>query len=363
MRQGQGIGIKDGRGYGPYGMGYTEQGEVLGPAGQVLPAIYDFQPNADGSYMPIREPVMRIQRDVIVGAPYNLSLLRSFNRDAGYPSGNSYGEPGDPCLHPWRYPPGTKCVPEPWMPTPEERLAALRAGAEVGEVFRQSVSIGGVDPVSNDLSDKLFDDWVAMAKRLGVNPIDIARVGFSETGMHPHINGGLIGFVPSTLHRLGWTGTAGEFWALRAEDQVPYVERYYAPYAPWMKNDGLAYVANYTPAYLRAAAASGSDSFIVARKGDGIYDGNEILDRNHDGIIDVGDLKRHLDIQVRGSRWTSILRRLKDAGAHEPGKGGGVASSSVAKVIGWTILLGSVGAVVYAYRKEIAKSKYLRKLT
>lgn len=56
----QGLGIMDGRGYGPYGMGYTDRGEVLGPGGQVLPPIYDFQPNPDGSYMPLRPPLMMV---------------------------------------------------------------------------------------------------------------------------------------------------------------------------------------------------------------------------------------------------------------------------------------------------------------
>ncbi len=55
-----GIGIKDGRGYGPYGMGYYRDtwGRVfpIGPDGRPLPPEYDFQPGAGGSYIPLRPP-------------------------------------------------------------------------------------------------------------------------------------------------------------------------------------------------------------------------------------------------------------------------------------------------------------------
>jgi hypothetical protein len=55
-----GVGIKDGRGYGPYGTGYwlaPDGSEVpLGPHGEVLTVEYDFQPNAAGTYMPPLPP-------------------------------------------------------------------------------------------------------------------------------------------------------------------------------------------------------------------------------------------------------------------------------------------------------------------
>lgn len=55
-----GLGIRDGRGYGPYGMGYTEQNQVIGPQGQILPAAYDFQRNARGDFLPPGSPLVRI---------------------------------------------------------------------------------------------------------------------------------------------------------------------------------------------------------------------------------------------------------------------------------------------------------------
>ncbi len=55
-----GMGIKDGRGYGPYGNGYIRdrfgRDVPLDPDGNALPPEYDFQKNLDGNYMPPRRP-------------------------------------------------------------------------------------------------------------------------------------------------------------------------------------------------------------------------------------------------------------------------------------------------------------------
>lgn len=57
-----GLGISDGRGYGPYGNGYVRDayGRLfpIGPDGRALPPEYDFRPNLDGSYMPLRRPLV-----------------------------------------------------------------------------------------------------------------------------------------------------------------------------------------------------------------------------------------------------------------------------------------------------------------
>jgi len=56
-----GIGIKDGRGYGPYGRGYYRDAYgrsfPIGPDSRPLPPEYDFQPNSSGSYMPPCRPL------------------------------------------------------------------------------------------------------------------------------------------------------------------------------------------------------------------------------------------------------------------------------------------------------------------
>lgn len=55
-----GVGIKDGRGYGPYNNGYYQAGPntwlPIGPRGERLGPDYDFQRNAQGSYLPPLPP-------------------------------------------------------------------------------------------------------------------------------------------------------------------------------------------------------------------------------------------------------------------------------------------------------------------
>ena len=50
-----GVGIRDGRGYGPFGNGYhvdaSGRALPLGPDGQILSAEHDFRPNQDGTYI------------------------------------------------------------------------------------------------------------------------------------------------------------------------------------------------------------------------------------------------------------------------------------------------------------------------
>jgi hypothetical protein len=57
-----GIGIKDGRGYGPYNAGYYQAGPdtwlPIGPRGERLGPAYDFQRNSQGSYLPPLRPLL-----------------------------------------------------------------------------------------------------------------------------------------------------------------------------------------------------------------------------------------------------------------------------------------------------------------
>src|SRR5262249_22952460 len=105
---------------------------------------------------------------------------------------------------------------------------------------------------------------------------------------------------------------AQEFTALPPEQQiVPWMENYLRPYAPYLRDDGMVYVAMFLPGRLRAAFNS-DDSYVLTSSDDGtgFYQANPILDRNHDGVIDVGDLRRHMDIQDQGPRWETIKSEL-----------------------------------------------------
>ena len=207
-----------------------------------------------------------------------------------------------------------------------------------------------------DLSPSFYDAWAAMAARLGVDPLALARVSFAETGMfqrHPrNAAAGVWPFIEPTLHRLGWPRSAREFTELSPEEQiVPWMERYLQPYRSFLRDDAMVYVAMFLPARLPgafAALSGGGDDFVLTRRGEstGFYEANPILDRNGDGLITVGDLRRHMDIQDVGDRWRTIESEMRARGGGRSLPAPAAASRvSVAAVV----LLGAGTAFWYLY--------------
>ncbi len=183
-----------------------------------------------------------------------------------------------------------------------------------------------------DLSDDFFDAWADMSARLGMDALDLARVAFAETGMyqrHPRVpQFGIWPFIESTLRRMGWQGSMLDFTAQPAIEQLPWMERYLQPYRGRLTNDGLVYVATFLPARLGAATAGG-DGYVLTAAGDGtaFYEQNRILDRDGNGTITVGDLRRHLEIQDRGARWDGIRAEVEARG----GRGGSLYTPAAAR--------------------------------
>lgn len=185
-----------------------------------------------------------------------------------------------------------------------------------------------------DLTPSFYRAWVTQLLAAGLDPFAVARVAYAETGMRQRATdassnaGGIFPFMPATLKGLGWTGTPEEFRNLTPEQQVPYVVRYLKPYAPSLKNDGLVYVATFLPAYLKAASAGG-DSYAFPDK---YYKDNAILDRNHDGVITVGDLRAHLAIQDVGARYEEIAANVR---ALAPAAGLSLAAIAGVGLVAW----------------------------
>ena len=176
-------------------------------------------------------------------------------------------------------------------------------------------------PIPPDISDVFCRRWVEMCKRLELEPLDPLRVAFSESGCTArahNLNGngvGLIGFMPQTLLNLGWTRGWEAFMQLQAEDQVPFVEKYFSLYAQWTKSDALCYVATFLPALLpkAVAAGEGAGGFVLCAKGGPLewaYLANPVLDSDHDGKITVDDLATRLERACRGARYDAIASRV-----------------------------------------------------
>lgn len=202
-----------------------------------------------------------------------------------------------------------------------------------------------------DLTTDFYHAWVDAMRRLGADPLDVARVAYAETGMYqrardPRTNAGAVfPFMPDTLRRLGWTGTMEQFRELSPVSQVPWVEKYLRPYAPYLKNEGLVYVATFTPGLLAEAARTGDPYVIAGAEGprSNIYAANRILDRNQDGVIDVADLRRHLDIQDRGARWETIAGSIRTLAPRV---------GATAKTLGGLLIASAVGLTAYHLLKK-----------
>lgn len=166
------------------------------------------------------------------------------------------------------------------------------------------------------LNDQFFIDLKAVCGRLACAPADMLGVMESESGVrpdaqNPHGNAtGLIQFMPKTLVGLGWTPGTDQFKTLSAEDQLPFVEKFFKPWTRFgLSSAGRLYQAVFLPATL---PGSNESTVIAAPSGPNAnaYNANVGLDMNHDGAITVSDLTARIDHFRQGPRWIELMRRL-----------------------------------------------------
>lgn len=97
--------------------------------------------------------------------------------------------------------------------------------------------------------------------------------------------GGLIGFAPWLLPKLGWEGTPEDFWRLSAGEQAPYVGRYFDQVQRAWSKPGDTYLALAAPAYVGAP-----DSVVVYPRGSKAWEQNPGW-RGPDGEITAGSIR------------------------------------------------------------------------
>jgi hypothetical protein len=169
---------------------------------------------------------------------------------------------------------------------------------------------------TSDLTDGFFTAIRKTAARFGCPTIDLLAVLFSESGCRAtahNANGdasGLLQFMPDTLIGLGWTQGHAAFRALSAEQQAPYVERFFLPHlAKGLTSAQRLHWAAFVP-----AGMTGDDDpgHVVAGKSGPFafaYNGNPLLDLDHDGLITLGELHDWTWRQCQGQRWEEIRSR------------------------------------------------------
>lgn len=170
---------------------------------------------------------------------------------------------------------------------------------------------------SGDLSDAFVAGVRDVATDLGCAPLDLLGVMMSESDVDPSAQNplggatGLIQFMPAILSGLGWVDGQDAFARLAAEDQLPYVQKFFAPYARHgLTSPGRLYQATFLPGTL--AAGQGPGTVLAAAGGPHTqaYTANRGLDVDGDGAITIGDLDARIAAVQTGRRWTDLASRI-----------------------------------------------------
>jgi hypothetical protein len=190
------------------------------------------------------------------------------------------------------------------------------------------------------LSEGFFAKLVAACGRLGCSPTDLTSVWLYESVVrsdawnhnprdpeHSSNASGLCQLMPMNFAGVGWTAVGADgkpdhagFRALTAEQQLPYVERYYKPHTGKLTDNVQCYVATFLPALLDTDPSMGT---VLCRKDDPnvklrlaqAYRGNVGFDVEKKGYITRGDLARAIDTAkaAHKARWAEIVERIGKA--------------------------------------------------
>jgi hypothetical protein len=190
---------------------------------------------------------------------------------------------------------------------------------------------------TSDLSDGFFRKVKTLAANLGAKPEHLLMAWYSESiGIHADAENKKPGAAKGTgaafginqispaaaLKKYGWEGTAAEYLDLTAEQQLSYVENYYAPYKGKLTSVARVYQINYLPATIDTITKP--TDVLVTKGGTGpldqYYNGNESLDdpdpAKRKGYITLDDLRVAAERATAGKpRWQEILTRLNSVSA------------------------------------------------
>lgn len=186
---------------------------------------------------------------------------------------------------------------------------------------------------TKDIDNLFFPKLDLVAKELGAKSLDMMSVMYSESGCRADAwndnpktlppekrwnASGLIQFMPFILPGVGWfkkdennRPDHAAFRRLSATEQLPFVQRYYAPYVGHLGSVGGLYVATFLPALVKYA---GDPSYVLTAKNGRLgwaYGPNAAFDTNRDLQITVGELEDAVRRNCRGPRWNELVARLE----------------------------------------------------
>lgn len=119
--------------------------------------------------------------------------------------------------------------------------------------------------------------------------------GWNPSAHHPVTRaGGLIGFMPFIMAKLGWTAGPEAFWRLSAAEQAPFVGRYFDLVNVRWSQPGDTYVALAAPKYVGS-----TDSTVVYPRGSKAWQLNPGWRDPLTGEITTGSIRRVLLRKMR----------------------------------------------------------------
>jgi hypothetical protein len=185
--------------------------------------------------------------------------------------------------------------------------------------------------LTDDLSDGFFTKVRALCANLGCAPQDMLKVWFSESigvyadAKNPAGAYGLNQMDRGSLTRTGWTGDPDDYVKLTAEQQLPFIEKYYAPFKGRLTSVARLYQVNFLPATFNSVTTPGG--VLAGRDGPyaWAYNANPALDPSKPpkkGYITLDDLRQVVEAAVSNGvrlrkgggtykeRWKEIVDRL-----------------------------------------------------
>jgi tape measure domain-containing protein len=188
--------------------------------------------------------------------------------------------------------------------SPFKRMLGINSPSTVFAEYGDDVAQGFEDGLV-DRTSRGFDRWAkalekaggdafirgveGIARRLGIDPAWLMNViafesGFNAKARNPTSSArGLIQFMDRTARGLGLKDS-DQFLGMSAMQQLPFVERYFRPYAGKMHTQGDVYAAVAGP-----AALSRRDR-VLYRAGSREYNANRVWDANRDGVITAPEI-------------------------------------------------------------------------
>jgi hypothetical protein len=171
-----------------------------------------------------------------------------------------------------------------------------------------------------ELSPQFYRAGYQMSRRLGINWQHLLQVMNLESGVDAQARNpaGAYGLIQITdLAGVGWFGSPEEFTSLSEEQQLPYVERYLARYAP-QRLDSVRRI--HQALFLPVTLPQGSARSLVLARANGTrwggreasyYAANRGFDAQNKGYITAGDLEDADARAARSSRFQQILTELR----------------------------------------------------